>query len=115
MNKADLTLFFVLGMFSFLLFLYFQEEKGTLANVYYDKELILQINLEKDETYTVMGANGEVTLEVKRGIIKVLEENSPNHICSKQAGISSPGESLICLPNKIVIEIEQNEFDAIVK
>ena len=45
---------------------------------------------------------------VKNKKIKVLKEDSPLHLCSKQGYISKSYESIICLPNKIVIKLENN-------
>ena len=54
-------------------------------------------------------------LEVKDNRIRVKEENSNNHICSKEGYISDKGSSLICLPNKIIIKIENDkEIDEVV-
>ena len=48
--------------------------------------------------------------------IRVIEENSPRHLCSKQGYIKDSMESIICLPNRIVIEIDTiEELDAVVK
>ena len=38
----------------------------------------------------------------------MLKEDSPLHLCSKQGYISKSYESIICLPNKIVIKLENN-------
>ena len=46
---------------------------------------------------------------------KVVEEKSPLHLCSKQGYISKSYETIVCLPNKIVIKLESNDdLDVIV-
>lgn len=117
MNKSDLKLVIVLlivsiiGVFAFKLI----GKSGGNALVYHDGELIKTIDLSIDNRYVVNGDNGDVVIVVSGGKIKVDEENSPLHLCSKQGYISNTYESIVCLPNKIVINISGDELDAVVK
>lgn len=111
MNKSDLKLlvFSILIVFVLLFTLKITSKEGNVAKVYYmDKEL-LTVDLSVDKEYTVSGYNGEVKIIVKDNKIKVDSENSPLHLCSKQGYISSSNEIIICLPNKIVIKIEDDK------
>ncbi|MGI6324490.1 MAG: NusG domain II-containing protein [Bacilli bacterium] len=94
-----------------------QDNGARQALVYYDNELILTIDLASDKTYEVDGFNGKVVLETKNNKIRVIEEISPLHICSYQGWIDSPHEIIVCLPNKIVVKIDdkEREFDVIVR
>ena len=90
--------------------------KHKEAIVYYNNDIVLKIDMDKDDTYQVNGDNGIVIIEVLNNKIRVNEENSPKHICSKQGFINSSHESIICLPNKIVIEIKDSmDIDTIVR
>ena len=55
-----------------------------------------------------------IDYHTENGKVKVLEENSPKHLCSKQGFIENTHESIICLPNKIIIKIEDNSLDGVV-
>jgi len=78
----------------------------TVAVVYsYDKE-VLRIDLTVDKTYTVEGALGEVFIEVVGGKIRVEKETSPYHLCSIQGWVQYANIPIVCLPNHIVIIIE---------
>lgn len=78
----------------------------TVAVVYsYDKE-VLRIDLTVDKTYTVQGALGEVFIEVVGGRIRVEKETSPYHLCSIQGWVQYANIPIVCLPNHIVIIIE---------
>lgn len=117
MNKNDIKLIIIIFVFIILLsiFLYKPKHSASLANVYYDSELILTIDLNKDNIYEVSGYNGIVKIEVKNKKIRVIEETSNYNICSKQGYIENEGDSIICLPNKIIIELPSNEIDVEVK
>jgi len=119
MNKSDkkliLMIIFIVTILLTLIHL-IPTKEATKALVYYDNHLIKTINLTKDHTYAVEGLNGTIDIEVKNKKIRVTSETSPKHLCSKQGWISKSNQSIICLPNKIVIKItgEQN-LDTIVK
>ena len=121
MNKSDkkllgVILIIILSLFLFLFFFSSDSKKNAL--VYFEDELLLTIDLSNSDIsyYEVDGLLGKVKLEVVDGKIRVIEENSPNHICSKQGFIKESYEVLVCLPNKVVIKIEeQTEIDTVVK
>lgn len=120
MNKNDFKLIIILVViiiisFSFLLFKS-NNEKNAL--VYYEDKLVLKIDLSLtgEHTYKVDGYNGEIVIKTLDNKIKVESENSPNHICSKQGWIRNSYEVLVCLPNKVVVKIEDKfELDTVVK
>lgn len=117
MNKNDCILIIVLIIVSICIFGLFKlkEKDGSIAKVYYENELLLTIDLTIDDIYKVKGYNGFVKIEVNNKKIRVLEEESPLHLCSKQGYISKSYETIVCLPNKIVIKIEdQMKLDGVV-
>ena len=122
MNKQDLILIFIVLIFGvgFIMVIRFMSPiTANKANVYYDNKLVLTIDLSNDELkeYTVKGYNGDIVIETKKNQIRVKEETSPLHICSKQGWVTSSLESIVCLPNKVIIKIESTneEVDAVVR
>ncbi len=52
---------------------------------------------------------GEARLEMKQGRVRMLamkREICPKGICSQMGWIGSPGEMIICMPNRLVVGIE---------
>ena len=115
MNRNDIKLILILSFFLILFFLFrnFFDNDKKVANVYYNDNLIESISLSEDGIYTVDGYNGKVVMEVKDNKIRVIDETSKRNLCSKQGY----GDIIICLPNKIVIKVENsdNELDGVVK
>lgn len=111
MNKNDFKMILIVILVIGILFLvyFFNKEEANKALVYYGSDLILTIDLNIDKEYIVQGDNGDVVIKVKNKKIKVEDENSPYHLCSKQGYISNSGESIVCLPNKIIIELPSND------
>ena len=118
MNKSDIKLVFyslVIILIIFIIFM-FQNNNNKIALVYYENKMILKIDLSKNDEYIVDGYNGKVYLEVKNNQIRVKEENSPKHLCSYQGFISKTYETIVCMPNKIIIKIDAEEdLDTIVR
>ena len=119
MNKNDWILIIIIIFISLSLLLFFKltNRESNQALVYNDNKLILTIDLTKDDKYQVMGLNGEVDIEVKNNQIRVTSETSNYHLCSKQGYISKSWETIVCLPNKIIIRVtslDQN-YDVILR
>lgn len=118
MNKKDIFLILSLLVISLIgIFFLKSGKKGNYANVYYENKLLLTIDLNDKEKkdYVVTGALGDIVIQREDGKVRVVEENSPRHLCSKQGFISSSYETIVCLPNKIVIRIEDNQLDGVVR
>ena len=116
--KNDIILFTIIITICLIMILIVNSasKESRYANVYYDGKIIKKIDLNINNTYNVKGYNGNVKIVVYNKKIKVAEENSPKHLCSKQGYINKSYESIICLPNKIVIEISGNDsIDTVVK
>lgn len=116
MNKHDIILIVLIVLISggFLL------TKEVISNnnlskayVYYDNKLLETLDLSSDEIkqYTVKGYNGDVVIETSKNKVRVVEEESPRHLCSKQGWVTSSFEPIVCLPNKIIIKIESTKED----
>ena len=114
MNKNDIKLIiFILVIVGILiLIINLNKKEGDTVEVYYKDDLVLSADLS---IYTVEGLLGNVVIEVKDKKVRVVKENSPKNICSKEGYISDSTKPLICLPNKVVIKIVQSsDMDGVV-
>ena len=117
MNKKDVLLIFVVLIIS-LLFIFKPNNNNNNNNkyalVYYEDKVILKVKLDKHQKYSVKGYLGDVIIETDIGKVRVSEETSKYHLCSKQGYVSN-NVPIVCLPNKIIIKIEEeSELDAVV-
>ncbi|OFW56113.1 MAG: hypothetical protein A2V52_00820 [Actinobacteria bacterium RBG_19FT_COMBO_54_7] len=62
--------------------------------------------LEGDKTLGVEGFEGESLMEINGGKVRMIDSACPDKLCVRTHWISRPGESIICLPNRVVIEIK---------
>ena len=71
-------------------------------------------SLAEDRTIEING--GTNILQIKNGTVDMTTADCPDKLCVNQKSISKNGESIICLPNKVVVTIdskEDSEFDAV--
>lgn len=83
----------------------------VVAVVSYREEEVLRIDMSVDDTYIVEGTLGDVFIEVKDKALRVEKETSPYHICSIQGWVEFANVPIVCLPNHIVIMIENAEVN----
>ena len=71
-------------------------------------------NLNEDQEISING--GSNILQIQNGKASMIEADCPDKLCVHQKAISKDGESNICLPNQVVVEIESSEsseYDAV--
>ncbi len=121
MKKADLIIIVsvavIVGVLSFFLY-YVNSGSGNTVTVEKNGEIIQTLSLDEDfeKQYDFDGETN--TLIIKDGKAMVTEANCPDGICANHKPISRAGESIICLPHKLVITVsndktEDNEIDAV--
>lgn len=64
-------------------------------------------SLAEDQTIEING--GTNILQIKNGKADMTEADCPDQLCVNQRAISRQGESIICLPHKVVVEVESSE------
>jgi len=85
--------------------------RGERANIYKDGKIVQTLDLNTPKEID-LGTN---IILVKDGTICVKSATCPDKLCVKQGEISFGGESVICLPNKVVIEVtgKSQDVDAV--
>ena len=74
------------------------------------KKIILDPQLE-GHTIPVQTEYGYNLIELGDGRVRVIEADCPDKIDVKQGYISRIGETIVCLPNKMVVEIKGLDKD----
>lgn len=73
------------------------------AAVFHNGEQIAMLPLEKDGVYPF--DEYFITIEVKDGRVRISDSDCPDKICEKTGFISSPLQTIVCLPNRISVRI----------
>lgn len=90
-------------------YLLFHKE-GAFIQITIDGEMYKTLPLNEDTTITINGFNnGSNTLQIKDGYASVIDADCPDKLCQKQKKIHYKGESIVCLPNKVIISVISRE------
>lgn len=66
--------------------------------------------LEKNHTETIhLSDRSYNTFEVKDGYVSMTDASCPDQICVNHSRISKKNETIVCLPDKVVITVENGE------
>ena len=117
MKKKDWILIFVVLCVAASAYLahYFLRDTGK-------GEVIVEVNGKLNGTYS-LNEDQEITinqgsnlLEIKNGKANMIEADCPDQLCVHQRAVSASNENIICLPNKVVVEIRskgESQIDAV--
>ena len=83
------------------------------VSVYQDGQWVADYPLTEDLTLAVpWGEDGYNLLLIENGMASVTDATCPDQLCVRQRAISKSGESIICLPHRLVVQIEgEGEVD----
>lgn len=85
------------------------KQAGDYAVVSVDGVESARYPLYEDFTTDIITPNGTNTLVIKDGKAYVSAASCPDLICVGHRAINSVGETVVCLPNKVVISIEKSD------
>lgn len=107
--KADLILILAavsVAVSGIVLFQFFGE-KGETVVVTDNGVAVAEYPLSKDLETVIKSENGgENVLVIKNGEAEIISASCPDKICCEHRPVKREGESIICLPNKIVVSVE---------
>lgn len=89
--------------------LFLNKTDGDKVTVKVNNELIGTYSLNEDMTLKIGDNNSYNILVIKDNTAKITEATCPDKLCVNQKAISYDLESIICLPNKVVVEIISEE------
>lgn len=111
-NDLILIIFLTLTSVGMLIGISLFSKKGATVVVSVDGKEVASFPLDEDTVYNIGGYHGgENILEVKDGKAHLTDASCPDKLCVSMGYINKSGQSIICLPNKVVIEIKGNTKD----
>lgn len=105
MKKGDKILIFLVAIVlivSFIIWAFVKNEVGTKVVITKNNKVVYKASLFENKTVE-LGSN---TVQIKNGKVSVTFADCKNQICKNHKEISKKGESIICLPNKVIAQIK---------
>lgn len=120
-NKWDMSIFVIFVIigamsFAYIAFINSQSDNDTVV-VSKDGKNIGEYSLFKDREINI-NRDGHINkINIKNGNVQMTFANCSNQDCIRQGKINDGSKSIICLPNKVVVQIKSKsgEFDTITR
>ena len=115
--KAHLLDFVIIGaliivaIISLVIINSIEKKNDIKAEVYLKGELVQVIDLAKETTEREIVISDDIILMVKKGAIKVKENNCPSQYCVEQGYTSSITKPIICAYHGLYIKIVTSSED----
>lgn len=91
---------------------FYYSKEGESVLVLVDNEEVGRYSLEEDLNLVIHSGEKETnTLIIQDQKAKIAEATCPDKLCVNNHAVSKSGESIICLPNKVIIKVISNDKD----
>lgn len=104
-----LCLLLAAGLAALALFLF--RTPGDTVTVTVDGVLFGTYSLSENRTVEIRSGDGYNLLVIGDGKAFIQKASCPDGICAAHRPIHHEGESIICLPNKVVVEVHAQDGD----
>lgn len=114
-----LTVVIVILAVVYALFSFGGTQKGESVEILIDGASYGIYSLQEEQTIPIKISNKTTNvLEIKDGKADMVEADCPDKLCVHQKAISKDKETIVCLPNKVVVQVisdTESEFDSVAK
>ena len=119
-SKREIIIISIILIISLLGYVFVNtREQGSIAIIEVSQKLYGSYDLSIDQNIAVNDSEGLVLIkcEIKDKKIYVVSSTCPDKICINQGTIGSSGQTIVCLPNKIVIKVINSDepIDGVLK
>lgn len=116
-KKADIVLFCILLIAgtSLSLISYTSASAGEKVEISVDGELYGTYRLSENQVIEVHQGDALNKITIKDGYVQMSYSTCKNQVCIHDGRINKTNQSIVCLPNRVVVEIKggEEDFDAI--
>ena len=114
MKKNDILLLMMYILLTVGMTVYVIQDKinatADQIQIYSDGEVIKNIPLPaKDQEFEVKNDHGFIKISIKEGVVSVTDADCRDQICVHTKPIKLGGEMIVCLPNKMYVEIKKKQ------
>ena len=104
-KKADIILFICIILCALILGLglfYANREDGEILVIKVDNKEYMRLPLDEDKTIKLE----KNTVIIKDGFAYMESAECPDKVCVNEGKINKKGQTVICLPQRVVLEVE---------
>lgn len=89
--------------------LFLLKKEGDTVTVTVDGVVVGEYSLHENRTVEIKSGDGYNILVIENGEVSIRHASCPDKICAAHRPIKRDGESIICLPNKVVVEVHTQD------
>lgn len=108
-NKRDIILIatiLILSLCAFAGYRFLYNNVGNTVRIEVNGKSYKELPLNKNTEITIKGAGGGTNrLRIHNGYADMTDADCPDKLCVRQKKISSSGETIVCLPHKVVVTV----------
>lgn len=106
-TRLDIAVILLILVLSIAFVLFgFLKDNGKKAVVSVDGETVLELSLKNEAEHKVKTETGFNTVVVENGSVFVSTADCKDSVCINRGKINKKGESIVCLPHKLIVEIK---------
>lgn len=110
MKKKDILLIIVFLSAAAIMWIFVNRPHGDAgegeAVIYKNGEVFDTVSLSEEKTVVIEDGNGNRNvIRIEGGQVKMIEASCPDQLCVNTRPAKRNGESIICLPNRVAVEI----------
>lgn len=116
MKKADwilIGMLFVVMVVSFFVFMLRPQSKNAVVSVFLDGSEYARYELQIDNIYVIQTKYGKNEITIHDGSVYVSSSDCLEQVCVHHKKIHLAGETIVCLPHKLVVTIEDPHNDSL--
>lgn len=101
-----ILLFLLLVGIFFSVWIFFPDSApGNFLEIRQNGEILKTLPLNQNTRETVSGEGGTNTFIIQDGSVSMIEADCGDHTCIQTGSIQKNGESIVCLPHRLVLQI----------
>ena len=113
MKKNDFILLFAVLFISALFIIIPHKTEYDTVKIYKNGELYCEVSLFEDREIDIDGKNIAI---IESGSVYMKKADCPDKLCVRQGKITDNAKKIVCLPNKVIIEVtKKSDLDTVVK
>ena len=98
--------FVIIAVIAFVVINHFVKKDGAFVQIKVDGQVVNTIPVNQNETLTIEGYQGGSNIvTIENGGVTMTDADCPDKLCVKTGRISKTGETIVCLPHRVVVEI----------
>ncbi len=84
-----------------------EHQANGYARITVNGQTVKELSLDEEHREELITEYGRNIVWIHQGAVYMEEADCPDQYCVKQHGITSRGEVIVCLPNRVVVTISQ--------